>query len=108
MPTVGLERCGCTVITSNCKNRRFKTHQRADRTVECFDMVYFGEKVSILTATVRVFIVDEEIVVIFPMCFQSPELIRKGSAAIHYIHSNCASESLVHGINGQSHAAQAI
>src|SRR5215467_836331 len=71
MPAVRLQRCRCTVVSSHCKNRRFKTHQRADRTVECFDVVYFGEKISILTATVRVLIVDEEIVVTAPVHFQS-------------------------------------
>ena len=70
------------MITRNGKNRRIQAHQRLDATVQCFNMIYLGKEVSVFAATVRIFIVDEEIVVFFPVYFKSFQLIRKGLAAI--------------------------
>src|SRR5215472_184947 len=108
MPTVRLQ-CGWgTVIASNSKDRRIQTYHRFDGTVHRFNMVYFRKKIPILTATIRVFVVDEEIVVLFPVCFQGSQLIRKGLTTIQNIHSDYSSESFIHRIKRYGRASQPI
>src|SRR5215469_3969156 len=71
-------------------------------------MVYFGKKISILAATVRVFVVYEEVIVLLPVFFQGSQLVRKGLAAIQDVHSNRSSQSFIHRINRYGRASQPI
>src|ERR1051326_2010298 len=108
MPGVAFDQARSRMVASNSENIRFLAKENGKRSVEFFDGLALGRKVAVLSIHVRIFVMDEEIVVIVVFGEVALELFGNGLRPFKFCHANELGEAFVHWIDGDAAGAQAV
>src|SRR5690242_8714842 len=108
MPGMSLDDARGGMISSDRENIRFFAQQNWQGGVELLNRLFLRGEVTVFTIHVRVFVMNEEEVVVLVFAEVTLELFGNALRSFELGHPDQLSQSLIHGINSNAARPQAV